>query len=68
MMHVYVQGDPDRLQAAALEIARQRQVCLFRQLFPTSLPGWWKFEISVGDAALDLSDEEINQLFQSWLR
>jgi threonine aldolase len=67
MMQVYLQGDPDRLQAAALEIARQRQVCLLRQLFPTSLPGWWKFEISVGDAALDLSDEEINQLFQSWL-
>jgi threonine aldolase len=59
MMHIYLPGEKDRLEAAALDIAREQGLWLFRALSPCSLPSRWKLEVSVGDAALDLSEEEI---------
>lgn len=63
MMHVYLAGDPERLSAAALDVAREEKVHLFRALGPTDLPGWSMFELSIGDAADALTDEEIGALF-----
>ena len=37
MMHVYLHGDAEHLNAAALEIARDEKVALFRNLRPTDL-------------------------------
>ena len=63
MMHVYLRGDPERLKAAALAIARDEKVALFSYLAPTDLPGYWSFELSVGDATEALTDEEISSYF-----
>ena len=63
MMHVYLRGDPERLKAAALAIARDEKVALFSYLAPTDLPDYWSFELSVGDAAEALTDEEISGYF-----
>ncbi|MCA1668498.1 MAG: threonine aldolase [Thermomicrobia bacterium] len=63
MMHVYLHGDPERLTAAALEIAREERIALFRDLRPTDLPHWTMFELSIGDAADALTDEEIRDAF-----
>ena len=63
MMHVYLQGDPQRLEAAALDIAREERVALFRPLRPTDLPNWTMFELSIGDAADALTDDEIRAYF-----
>jgi threonine aldolase len=63
MMHVYLNGDAERLQAAAREIAREERVALFRSLRPTDLPDWHMFELSIGDAADALTDEEIRTYF-----
>jgi len=59
MMHVYLQGDLERLTAAALDLARDERVLLFRGLRPTDLPEWSMFELSIGDAADALTDAEI---------
>jgi len=59
MMHVYLPGDKGRLEAAALDIAREKGLWLFNALSPSSLPSRWKLEIAVGDAALELGEEEI---------
>ncbi|MHB8645349.1 MAG: threonine aldolase family protein [Thermomicrobiales bacterium] len=63
MMHVYLQGDPERLAAASLAIAREEKVALFRPLRPTDLPDWSMFELSIGDAADALTDSEIRAYF-----
>ena len=65
MMHVFLQGDPERLLDASLEIARETKTLLFPYLTPTSVPNYSSFELSVGDATLDLSDEEIAKLFEN---
>lgn len=64
MMHVFLQGDPERLVEASLEVARETKTLLFTYLTPGLLPNYSKFELSVGDATLDLSDEEIGELFE----
>lgn len=63
MMHVYLAGDPERLTAAALDVAREEKVHLFQALRPTDLPGWSMFELSIGDAADALTDNEIRDYF-----
>ncbi|HEX6542523.1 MAG TPA: beta-eliminating lyase-related protein [Ktedonobacterales bacterium] len=64
MMHVYLPGDPERLKAAALEIAREDSVALFSWLAATDLPDYWMFELSIGDAAEALTDEEVTGYFR----
>ncbi|MGI8856320.1 MAG: threonine aldolase family protein [Thermomicrobiales bacterium] len=63
MMHVYLHGDPERLTAAALDLAREERVHLFRGLRPTDLSAWSMFELSIGDAADALTDDEIRDYF-----
>ena len=63
MMHVYLHGDPERMMAAALKLAREERLYLFRSLRPTDLPEWSMFELSIGDAADALTDDEIRDAF-----
>ncbi len=64
MMHIFLRGEQEKLQSAALEIAKETRVRLFTWLAPTSLPAYQKFELVVGDATLDLTNAEIEGLFQ----
>ncbi len=63
MMHVFLQGDAEKLVDAALAIARETKTMLFTHLMPTILPRWSSFELTIGDASLDLKNEEIAELF-----
>ena len=65
MMHLYLRGDKDRLETAALEIAQETRVWMFSALQPGPLPAQSLFELTVGDATLDLSRQEIAELFQA---
>src|SRR5215472_11470073 len=56
MMHIFLRGDAQKLQAAALEIAQETGVWLIPWLAPTVLPTYQRCELSVGDATLDLSE------------
>jgi threonine aldolase len=67
MMRVFLRGDKDRLEAAALDIAREQGFWLFKTLSPSSLPSHWMFEVSVGDAAMDLGGGEVAAVFQALL-
>lgn len=64
MMHVFIRGERERLNAAALEVAEESGTWLFGGLVPTQIPAYQKFELSVGDASLDVSNEDIVALFQ----
>ncbi|MEO8972978.1 MAG: beta-eliminating lyase-related protein [Ktedonobacteraceae bacterium] len=67
MMHVFIEGEREALEAAALAIAKETGVWLFSRLAPTMLPMYQKFELSVGEATLDVPDEEIGMLFHRLL-
>ena len=64
MMHIYLHASADALIAAAAEIARSEGVALFRRLLPTGVPGVAAFELSIGDAADALTDDEIDVYFR----
>lgn len=64
MMHVAIRGDKEKLLAASLAVAEKHKVRLFNRLGSTSLPGYYSFELTVGEATLDLKREEIEALFQ----
>jgi len=64
MMHVFLRGDAGKLQEASLAIAQETGTWLISWLAPTPIPTYQKFELTVGEATLDLPDEEIGKLFQ----
>jgi len=63
MMHVYLRGSAEALLQVSADIARNEKVLLFRRLLPTGVPGVAAFELSIGDAADDISDSEIHTYF-----
>ena len=64
MMHVFIQWEMEKLSAAALDIANETRVRLFSRLIPTSIPKYQMFELTVGEATLDLTLKDIIGLFQ----
>jgi threonine aldolase len=64
MMHLFMRGERDTLEAAALDVAKETGIWLFYRLAPTLLPGFTLFELTVGEATLDLSGQEIVELFR----
>lgn len=67
MMHLFLRGERAKLEYAALEVARETRIWSFAQLMPTLFPDLSRFELTVGEATLDLSDQEIVELFQRLL-
>lgn len=67
MMRVYLRADREWVQAAALDLAREEGVWLFTRLAPAPIPAYCWFELTVGDATLDLSTPEIVDLFSRLL-
>ncbi len=67
MMNLFLRGERAKLEAGALEIAKETGIWLFSWLAPTVLPGFTMFELTVGEATLDLSNQEILAVFQRLL-
>lgn len=63
MMHVYLSGDRDLLVEASVQIAQEEGVGLFPMLRASDVPGESMFELSIGDCASQLSDDEIREYF-----
>jgi len=63
MMHVYLPGDSERMLAESLRIAQEEHVALLAWLRPTDIPGYVMFELTVGDGASALRDDEIAAWF-----
>jgi threonine aldolase len=67
MMHLFIRGEREKLEAAALNVARKTGIWLFYGLAPTLLPGFSRFELTVGEATLDLSGQDIAAAFRMML-
>ena len=65
MMHVFLSGDGEGLLAASQRVAREHDVELFSSLAATILPDLHRFELTVGDAALEFSSDEVKTLFEA---
>jgi hypothetical protein len=64
MMHVYLRGDREKLERAALEVATETKTFLFGSLQAGPLPKLSFFELVVGDATMKLEVDEIGELIQ----
>ena len=68
MLHVFVRSAADRLEQAALEIAQEQKIWLVNNWTPSQIPAYQKFELTVGDASLEFSAEEVTDLFKTLLK
>jgi threonine aldolase len=64
MMRVHLKGEPERLRAEEQRLAREHDLRLFEALSPALVPGYSWFELTVGDATLDITTEEVSTLFR----
>lgn len=62
MFHLVLQGAEADLRAAAMRIMREDGVATLPATWATGHPDWRTFEVSVGDATLELSPEECRDL------
>jgi threonine aldolase len=65
LMHLYLHGPREQLEAAALAVAEETGIWMFGKLQTSPIPARSLFELSVGDAAMELSDDEIAGLFEA---
>ena len=64
MMHVYLPGVPEKLAAAALEVSKETDTNLLFHYGITALPGYSRFELSIGEAALEV-DIPLSEIAQA---
>jgi len=64
LMHVFLPGNRAGLEKAALDVASESGVWLFGALVPTDVPRVARFEVTVGDAGLELAGEEVATLLR----
>jgi threonine aldolase len=62
MMHVYLPGDAARMTAEARRIAHEERVFLFGSLSPSGVPGYSVWELTIGDAAAAIPNDEVRAL------
>lgn len=63
MMHVYVRGNRERLQDAALRVSQESGVWMPAGWSSTQLPGVQMFELTCGEGSLRITDGEVRDLF-----
>jgi threonine aldolase len=63
MMHVYVRGERERLQEAALRVSRESGVWMPAGWVSTPLPAWQMFELSCAEGSLHITDDDVRELF-----
>jgi threonine aldolase len=68
MMHVYLEGNKEPLEEAAIAIARETGFWLFHPLIATAIPDHHYFELSAGDATLDLDAHDVRSAFLDLMR
>lgn len=64
MMHIFFNGNIEQFEKGSLKVAEEEKVLVFGKLQPTSNPSIGKLELSVGDALLDVSNEEIYKIIK----
>ncbi len=66
MMHVYFQGDLDKLGEALLDVAEEIGIWLMHGLRPAPIPNYAMTEMVMGNASLDIDLGELETAFRKW--
>lgn len=64
MLHLRVHATPQELRTRAVQIAKSDRIWTFARPFLSEGPRLQRFELSIGDATLELSPEEIRSVLQ----
>jgi hypothetical protein len=62
MMHVYLDAPADPLTSAMRRLAVDDGVWTWPRAFPTELPSWQVVELTVGDATMAWTPEQVRDL------
>ena len=68
MLHVYVEGELERVREAALDVAEETSTLIAGGFAPTALPTIQRTEIGVGTPTLDVPTAEIAELYGELVR
>ncbi len=64
---LYLLGEQEEIEKAALEVAEAEGVWLFGGFMETALPRLWTTEVTVGSATAELTDDEVAGLMRNLL-
>jgi threonine aldolase len=65
MMHLHLRTDADSYRAAALRHVTEAKLWVGLRSAPSELPGWRRVELTVGDATLDFTPEQVRDIVAS---
>lgn len=63
MLHVYVRGEPERLEEILFELAKERRTLIAGYFAPTPLPKVSRTELGIGASSLEVPTDEIAELY-----
>jgi hypothetical protein len=67
MMHLHLRTDADTYRAGALRLVTEEKLWVGLRSVAVELPGWRRIELTVGDATLDFSPDQVRDLIASLL-
>jgi threonine aldolase len=67
MMHVFLRAEGEALRRAALDVASETGIWIGARFGSSPIPAYQRFELTVGDATLQIPTAEIADLFERWL-
>ena len=65
MMHLHLRTDADSYRAAALRHVTEAKLWVGLRSAPSELAGWRRVELTVGDATLDFTPEQVRDIIAS---
>jgi threonine aldolase len=65
MMHLHLRTDADTYRAAALRQVTEAKLWVGLRSAPSELAGWRRIELTVGDATLDFTPEQVRDIVAS---
>jgi threonine aldolase len=62
MMHLHLRTDADTYRASALRLATEEKLWVGLRSAPSERAGWRRVELTVGDATLDFTPEQVSEV------
>jgi threonine aldolase len=67
MMHLHLRTDADAYRAGALRLVAEEKLWVGLRSAPAELPGWRRTELTIGDATLAFTPEQVRDIFAALL-
>lgn len=67
MMHLFLRADGERLVDAALDLSEETGIWIGNRFASTPIPAYRRWELTVGDATLEIPTAEIANLIERWM-